>query len=86
MAKNAINKMNLTKGQISNLSGFDMIIAISPPNSRSNFFLACNFKKLVLNVLLMFLIRVFFVSAGIKLVVSFFLATLLVVAMFDFQI
>ena len=66
--------MNLKKGQISNLSAFDMIIAISPPNFRSNFFLACNLEKLVLDFLLMFLIRVFFGSAGIKLVGSFFLA------------
>ena len=63
-----------------------MIIAITLPNSRSNFFSTCNCEKLVLNILLMFLIRVFFGSAGIKFVGSFYLATLLVVAMFDFQI
>ena len=68
----------LNKRQISKLSAFYMIIAISPPNSWSNFLLACNYEKLVLNILLKI--------SGIKLVGSFFLATLLDVAMSDFQI
>ena len=64
----------LNKRLISKLSAFYMIIAISPPNSWSNFLLACNYEKLVLKI------------SGIKLVGSFFLATLLDVAMSDFQI
>ena len=54
---------------------FDMIIAITPPDSRSNFFYTCNCEKLVLNVLLMFLIRIF---------LAFLLASLLVVTILIF--
>ena len=58
-----------------------MIIAITPPNSRSNLFSTCSVKCSV-NVFY----KAFFRSGGIKLVGSFFLATLLVVTMYDFQI
>ena len=34
----------------SNLSAFHTIVAISPPNARSNSVLECNFEELVLNV------------------------------------
>ena len=65
---------------------FEWPIAISSPNYTSNFFLTCKkFVVSLLYVLLMFLIRFFFGSAGFKLVVSFFLATPLVVSMFDFE-
>ena len=37
--------MNLSKGQISNLSEFDMVIDITPPNSGSNFFSTCIVKS-----------------------------------------
>ena len=58
-----------------------MIIAITPPNSRSHFFSTCSLKCSV-NVF----DKAFFSSGGIKLVGSFFLATLLVLTMYDFQI
>ena len=75
--------MNLTKRKISNLSTFDMIIAHLILEVT---FFKLHCKKLVLNVLLMFLIKVYFGAGGIKVVSSFLLAPLLVVTMFDFQI
>ena len=65
--------MNLTKGQFTKLSEFDMIIAISSPNSWNNFFLACNCEKLVLYDLFVNIFdKFFFGSAVIILVGSFF--------------
>ena len=78
--------MKVTKGQSSDLSAFDMIIAICPLNFRSNFFSSQLFWKVSVKYFVNVFDKGFFVSAGIKLVASFFLATVLVVAMFDFQI
>ena len=46
------SQMNLTKELIFDWTVFEVVISVSSPNSCSNFFLVCNFEKLMLYVLL----------------------------------